>query len=149
MKAGFQHRRPNQAGYTYLLLLLTIALTSAGLAATAELHASVAHSRRLAQLDWAGSQLRDAIGRYYEASPGSEREYPERLEHLLLDPRVLYTRRHLRALYEPPALIASAWIFVTEPKGRIRGVSVVLPTGETRYWESVPQQPLRRAVLQE
>jgi hypothetical protein len=134
MKVGFREGCPNQAGYTYLMLLLTIALTSAGLAVTAEWHTSVANSRRLAQLDWAGSQLRDAIGRYYEASPGSERQYPEQLEHLLLDPRFLYARRHLRELYAPPATIAKAWLLIPAAEGGIKGVAVVLPTGGMRYW---------------
>jgi hypothetical protein len=68
----------------------------------------------------------DALQAYYVSSPGTEKRYPMELQELLLDQRMIQTKRHLRKLYgDPlkPALDpAQAWGLMRNAKGQISGV---------------------------
>lgn len=111
-----------QQGFTYLGALLLIAVVGAGLASLEELWSQSRQRAREAELIWVGNQFKQAIGAYYERSPGSVKNYPEKLEDLLEDPRYLFTVRHLRRIYSDPITGKPDWIVDPAPAGGIKGV---------------------------
>lgn len=84
----------------------------------------MARRQRLEQLYWAGQQFAQAIGSYYESSPGGAMAYPKTLENLLEDRRYPFVRRHLRRVYMNPFTGAADWELVKAPDGGIQGVRV-------------------------
>jgi type II secretory pathway pseudopilin PulG len=115
-------RRGGQRGFTYLGLLLAVALLGAGLAATGSLWSVHAQREREAELLFAGDQIRAAIKRYYEEVPlGQQHRFPQRLDDLLLDKRWPTTQRHLRRIYLDP-VTGGDWVLVPAPSGGILGV---------------------------
>jgi hypothetical protein len=69
-----------------------------------------------------GAQFREAIGQYYEKSPGALKRYPETLEGLLKDERQLGTQRYLRKVFFDPVTRSNKWGLVMSPMGGIMGV---------------------------
>lgn len=120
-------RGRDQQGFTYLWVLVAVALIGVGLAATTEVWATTARRDRLAQADWAGAQYAQAIGSYYESSPGLAKSYPNSLEELLDDRRGTVVRRHLRAMYRNPFSNDGAWELVRGGDSRISGVRLLMP----------------------
>jgi len=111
-----------ERGFTYLGVLLAVALLGIGLAAASEVWVSVARRERMERLQWTGEQYAQAIGSYYYASPGSVKTYPKTLADLLEDKRYVTVRRHLRQLYANPVTGANDWVLVAAPEGGIQGV---------------------------
>jgi type II secretory pathway pseudopilin PulG len=111
-----------QRGFTYLGVLLAIALLGIGLVAAAEVWTTTAKRQRIEQLDWVGQQYVQAIGSYYETSPGRAKVFPRSLEDLLEDRRVPFVRRHLRQLYANPLSGKPDWELIEAPGLGIRGV---------------------------
>ena len=114
-----------QAGFTYLGLLLAIALLGLGLTAASEVWSTVARRQRIEQLEWVGQQYVRAIGSYYESSTGSAKAFPKTLQDLLEDRRFVFVRRHLRQVYANPLTGAADWELVRAPDGGVRGVRTV------------------------
>jgi type II secretory pathway pseudopilin PulG len=109
-------------GYTYIAMLVAVAVVSAGLAATGEVW-SHAHKREKEQeLLFIGNQFRQAIAFYYEQTPGGAKHYPATLEDLLEDKRYPYPRRYLRKLYADPITGKPEWGLMQAPGGGIMGV---------------------------
>ena len=77
---------------------------------------------RKTELIWIGEQFRQAIGLYYQRSPGAVKRYPEKLEDLLEDKRYLSMQRYLRKIYTDPLSGETAWGLVAAPGGGIMGV---------------------------
>jgi type II secretory pathway pseudopilin PulG len=108
-------------GFTYIGLLIFIALMGIALAGTGLIwHAE---SRRLRERDllFAGEQYRRAIGMFYERSPGVK-GFPKTLEDLLLDHRYPNVQRYLRRPYLDPITASKSWGIVEGPGGGIAGV---------------------------
>jgi hypothetical protein len=119
MRSG---RPSRQSGFTYLAVLLLVVALGAGLAAYGEL-ASHAHQReRETELKWIGEQFREAIGLYYQRTPGATKRYPARIEDLIEDRRFLTPQRYLRKIYHDPMTGKSEWGLVFAPEGGISGV---------------------------
>jgi type II secretory pathway pseudopilin PulG len=116
-----------QTGFTYLALLLAIAILSLGLTAASEVWVQISHRQKKAQLDWAGEQLSRAIASYVNASPGGALQYPVQLEDLLQDPRHPLLRRHLRQRYPNPYTGQFDWEKIPSPNGQWRGVRARVP----------------------
>ena len=116
-----------QRGFTYLGVLLAIALIGVGLTAASEVWVTTAYRERMIALEWAGAQFVQAIGSYYESSPGSAKAYPAALTDLLEDRRYLTMRRHLRTVYPNPFTNEPDWEAIRGPEGTARGVRVRLP----------------------
>lgn len=112
----------SQRGFTYLGMLLAIALLGVGLTAASEVWVTTARKQRMEQLDWAGQQFVQAIGSYYEASPTAVKVYPAALGDLIEDKRFPMMRRHLRQVYPNPLSGSGDWELLLMPDGRIRGV---------------------------
>jgi type II secretory pathway pseudopilin PulG len=110
-----------QRGFTYVGLLLAVALAGVALAAAGTLWSTAAQRDRELELLFVGDQYRRAIGSYYEGTPGAKR-YPQRLEDLLEDKRLAVTRRHLRQVYADPMTGQPDWELVRLPDGAIVGV---------------------------
>ncbi|MBF8745190.1 MULTISPECIES: type II secretion system protein [Pseudomonas putida group] len=109
------------AGFTYLGVLLLIAVSSVALAASGTLWSSVAQREHERQLLWVGGQYAQALRSYYRASPGLA-QYPQELTDLLVDNRFPEARRHIRRLYPDPITGSDEWGVVRAIDGRITGV---------------------------
>lgn len=115
--------RPRAArGFTYVAMLVSVAIIGVGLAGTAEVWSLAQQREKEAELLFVGNQYRDAIGRYYDATPGGGKRYPSRLEDLLEDNRYPMPRRHLRKLYADPLTGKAEWGLMEAPDGGIMGV---------------------------
>src|SRR5438105_14558380 len=88
-------------GFTYLGLLIAIALMGFGLAAYGELYSHAAQREKEAELVFIGGQFRDAIASYYNRSPGTK-AYPKKIDELLEDNRFPMAQHHPRPLYRHP-----------------------------------------------
>ena len=110
-----------QRGFTYVGLLIAVALAGVALAAAGTLWSTTAKRDKELDLLFVGDQYRRAIGSYYEGTPGAKR-YPQRLEDLLEDKRLAVTRRHLRQVYADPMTGQPNWELVRLPDGAIVGV---------------------------
>ena len=102
------HGHGCERGFTYIGVLIFVAIAGVALAGTGELWSTAAKRENEAQLLFVGGEFRRAIGSYYESSPG-QKQFPERLEDLLEDRRFPVVRRHLRRLYPDPITGAPKW----------------------------------------
>jgi type II secretory pathway pseudopilin PulG len=126
--------RCRQRGVSYLVLLLTMALSGVVIAGGATVWSQAQRRERETQLLWAGGQIRQAIASYArmaaQADPGTSSgaadlgdiRYPARLEDLLRDDRSLTPRRFLRQIYPDPITRSSDWGLIRNEDGRIVGV---------------------------
>jgi type II secretory pathway pseudopilin PulG len=108
-------------GFTYVWLLVAVALLAAGLAAIGEVAATAAKREREAELLFVGDQFARAIAEYRASSPGAP-QYPQKLEELLADKRYPNVRRYLRRVYPDPMTGRADWGLVRGPGGGIMGV---------------------------
>lgn len=98
-----------------------IAVIGVALALAGQVWSTAAGREKEADLLFRGDQIRKAIGRYYEESPGAKM-YPKKLEDLLNDKRWPVTKRHLRKLYADPMTGKPDWEPVKASDGGIMGV---------------------------
>lgn len=115
-------RGREQAGVTYLAMLFFVAATAATLAATGIIWSHERQRQKELELLWIGEQFREAIGLYYQRSPGVIKRYPEKLEDLIEDRRHLTLQRYLRRIYRDPITGQPEWGLVPAPGGGIMGV---------------------------
>jgi type II secretory pathway pseudopilin PulG len=107
-------------GFTYLGVLLMLAILGTTLASTGIVWHTSQQRERERELLFVGDQIRAAIGHYYMQQP--LKEFPEQLGDLLRDPRDVGTTRHLRKLYLDPITGSAEWGLVQDAHGRIVGV---------------------------
>ncbi|MBC8007538.1 MAG: type II secretion system protein [Prolixibacteraceae bacterium] len=110
------------SGFTYIGLLILIAVLGIGLSVTGVVFHQQAQRAKEKELLFAGDQIRHAIARYYESSPVGSKRFPETLDDLLLDRRYPATRRYLRRVFRDPMIGTNAWELVRAPDGGIIGV---------------------------
>ena len=117
-------RRPggSQNGFTYVGVLLAVALVGTQLAVAGLVWSFAQARQKERELLFVGDQFRTAIARYYLNPQGPQKEYPRRLEDLVLDPRHPSTVRHLRKIYADPITGKVKWGLITTPDGSILGV---------------------------
>jgi type II secretory pathway pseudopilin PulG len=115
MSAGSRKRLQ---GFTYIGLLIFLAVMGAGMAAFGELASHAAQREKEAELLFRGEAYRAAIESYYK----KEQRYPQSLEQLLEDKRYPTPVRHLRRLYADPLTGEADWAVVEAPGGGIMGV---------------------------
>ena len=111
-------------GFTYLGMLVALAIIGIGLARIGEIWSTEAHRQRVVQVKWAGQQYARAIASYRALSPGME-AFPSSLDELLDDSRGPVVRRHLRVRFPNPLDPAGAWVELRGGDGKIRGVRAV------------------------
>jgi type II secretory pathway pseudopilin PulG len=119
MSAGKgQTRGPSRGpslGFTYLALLIVVAITAGALAAAGGVWSHSAQRENERELLFVGEQFRQAISAYYWKTPGGAHQYPKSLEALLEDQRWPTTQRWLRKLYRDPITNSSEWGVIEAP----------------------------------
>ena len=114
-------------GFSYISLLMFIAVLGAGLAATAVSWQTARQREKEAELLFVGAAFREAIALYYNRSPGQNREFPKQLRDLIKDPRYPDVRRYLRRIYRDPMTGDARWGTIAAPDGGIMGVYSLSP----------------------
>jgi type II secretory pathway pseudopilin PulG len=117
MSAGSRHK-----GFTLAGALILIAVLGAGMAAYGEIASHAAQREKEQELLFVGNQFRQAIGAYYERTPGAVKRFPQTLEELLQDKRHPMPQRHLRRLYADPITGKPQWGITPAPEGGIMGI---------------------------
>jgi type II secretory pathway pseudopilin PulG len=129
---------PRAEGFTYLGLIFIVALIGVTLAMAGTLWSFAKQRETERQLLFIGDQFRQAIGRYYERTPGTVKLYPQSLKDLTLDNRYVSTQRYLRRIYSDPITGEKDWGILIAPTGGIMGVyskSTLMPikVGQFKY----------------
>ena len=114
---GHAWRPPRAQGFTYLSVVLMMAVL--GVAAVATLKVGAVMERRAAEQELLaiGNEFRDAFISYANATPPGKPRSPPSLEALLRDPRFPNLRRHLRRVYVDPLTGESDWGLVPAVPG--------------------------------
>ena len=102
-------QRRRSAGFTYLGLIILVAIL--GLVGAAGLKVGSLLQRNAAEqalLD-IGAQFSDALASYAAATPAGQPPQPPSLKQLLNDPRFPSTRRHLRQIFVDPVTGKAGW----------------------------------------
>jgi len=110
------------AGFTYIALLIVIAVMGVVLAATGEVWYMAAKREKERELLFVGDQFRRAIKQYAMHSQSASGRYPMSLEDLLKDERYPNTQRYLRKIYIDPITGSSQWGLLKGLNGEIFGV---------------------------
>jgi len=113
----------SQSGFTYLGILLAVALLGTGLAAMGTLWSTQSQRTREQQLLDVGLAYQRAIASYYNVTPRGAHEYPTSLQSLVRDDRNGKVVRHLRELYPDPVTGSVIWHEMRLPEGTIFGVA--------------------------
>ena len=123
LPGGFRvHALQSARGFTYLGVMLLVALMGIALAAAGQVWHTMQQREKEQELLFVGHQFRLALKRYADDTPARSRRSPLRLEELLLDPRHPGVRRYLRTIYADPVTGKAQWGLVTGPGGEIYGV---------------------------
>jgi type II secretory pathway pseudopilin PulG len=159
MLLGKYTRRKNQDGFTLLAVLFAMLLVALGSQSVMTYLSEEARRASEAQLLQIGNMYVQAIGSYYQASPGVVKQWPRSLNQLTLDPRFVTIKRHIRQVYADPMSGSQEWGIVASPEGGIAGVYSLstaqplqtagatvgsIPTDATQYsdWRFVYQPPI-------
>jgi type II secretory pathway pseudopilin PulG len=135
---GARDRRAGcQAGFTYVAVLMLLAVLSAGLAGIGTLWHTQAQREREEELLFVGEQFRAALRSYVQRSPAGARRFPNTLEELLEDRRQPVPVRHLRRIFVDPMTRRAEWGLLRQPDGGIRGVHS-LSTGRPFRTDDLP-----------
>jgi type II secretory pathway pseudopilin PulG len=110
-----------ERGFSYIALLVLIAVMGVAMAATGDLWATASQREKEAQLLFVGHQFRQAIMRFHEQA-GAVKRYPTSLDELLLDPRFPEPHRYLRRIYLDPMTGTTDWGLVKGANDEIVGV---------------------------
>lgn len=132
MKASRPVPHANQSGFTFMGLLVMVALMGIALTAISEVWFTTAQRQRAEQSQWAAQEMVRAIGSYYESGPGGVKRFPTRLEDTLEDRRGSVMRRHLKQIYLNPETGKQDWEMVPASGGGIQGIKV-------RTWDAASQ----------
>lgn len=116
-----------QRGFTYVAMLVAVAIIGIGLAAAGQVWSVASQREREQKLLFVGHEIRHAIRLYYEQTPGAVKRYPMTLEDLLADKRYPNVKRYLRRIYPDPMTGKSEWGMVAAPGGGVQGVYSVSP----------------------
>jgi type II secretory pathway pseudopilin PulG len=114
--------QPQQQGFTYLAVLATLLIVALGTQGVMTYVSQQAQRERESDLLRIGQAYAEAIGTYYEATPGRIKQWPRNLDDLLEDRRVVTIKRHIRELYPDPITRSSDWGLVKAADGGISGV---------------------------
>ena len=109
-----------QRGFTYIGLLLAVAVMGLVLMIAAQVWSTTEQRERETQLLFVGDAYRLAIGGYFAAG----HRFPQTLQDLLVDERTPVPRHYLRRLYSDPMTGKADWTLVLTADGQgIMGVA--------------------------
>jgi type II secretory pathway pseudopilin PulG len=109
-------------GFTYLGLLVMVAIIGIAAAATLQLGSLLQRRAVEEELLYVGMQYRNALISYSNATPAGQPRLPRSLEELVKDPRYPGVKRHLRRLYADPVTGKQEWGTIQAEGGGIAGV---------------------------
>lgn len=112
----------HQRGFTYIGLLLIIALSGIVLAGAGVVWSTTLQREKEEELLVIGQEVRTAIAQYYLRTPGTVKRYPPNLEALLFDFRQAALTRHLRKIYRDPVTGNAEWGLIASPDGGVMGI---------------------------
>ena len=105
--------RPGRdGGFTYLSLVILLAIIGLVTASALKLGSVLQRSRAEQELLDIGAAFSDALQSYADATPSGLPPQPPSLKELLKDPRFPGTRRHLRKIFVDPMTGKAEWGFV-------------------------------------
>lgn len=110
-----------QAGFTYMGVLMLIAIAGIGMAGVGLVWHQNAQRENEKELLFVGEEYRKAIGSYYESSLAAAKQFPSSLDDLLLDKRFPNTKRHIRKLYADPIARNTQWGLIKQQE-QITGI---------------------------
>ena len=113
-----ERRAERPAGFTYIGLLLLVAMMGVAASVACELWSMASRREKEKELLFIGHQFRRALVQY--GANGTTA--PRSLEDLLKDPRVPDARRYLRKLYRDPMTGRAEWGLVKGPGDSIIGI---------------------------
>ena len=96
-------------GFSYIGLMIFVAISGIALAGVGIVWSQDQQREREKELLFVGEQFRQAIASYYESTPDKNKQYPSKLEELILDGRSLAVKRHLRKIYIDPITNSTNW----------------------------------------
>ncbi|MBV6319921.1 type II secretion system protein [Duganella violaceipulchra] len=102
-------RRSRSGGFTYLSLIILLAIIGLVTASALKLGSVIQRSRAEQELLDIGAAFSDALKSYADATPAGLPPQPPSLKELLKDPRFPGTRRHLRQLFVDPMTGKAEW----------------------------------------
>lgn len=111
-----------QQGFTLIAVLVAMLLLALGTTQVTTVAAQQAQREREEQLLRIGLAYQQAIGLYYENSPGTVKRWPREVADLLEDRRFVTLKRYLRKAYTDPLGTGQDWGFVRAADGGIQGV---------------------------
>ena len=109
-----------QTGFTYILVLIALVVVGILAEATAILTSQQIKRDKEESLLFAGIAYKNAIKNYYQ-SRQQFKQYPKRLNDLLMDNRFAY-KKHIRQLYPDP-FGNGEWQLIRNKTGGITGVA--------------------------
>ncbi len=110
-------------GFALLAVLTMVIIMGISLGAVGLSWRTIMQREREEELLFRGSQIRDAITRWYALKSVEQAAMPLRdLKDLLKDPRTPHTVRYLRRLYTDP-MTNKAWEVINDPSKGIQGVT--------------------------
>ncbi|MGB4812287.1 MAG: type II secretion system protein [Methylophilaceae bacterium] len=108
-------------GFTYIGLLIVIAIAGIGMAAVGVLWKTEMQREHEKELLFIGHEFIEAIVSYYNATPSGVKQLPKTLDNLITDQRLPIIKHHLRKLYIDPMTGKADWGLILH-KGTIVGV---------------------------
>lgn len=102
-------RHGRGGGFTYLSLIILLAIIGLVTASALKLGSVVQRSRAEMELLDIGAAFSDALKSYADATPAGQPPQPPSLKELLKDPRFPGTRRHLRRIFVDPMTGKAEW----------------------------------------
>ena len=123
MRNGKTRRR--EGGFTYLGLIILVAVIGLVGAATLKIDALLRRAQAEKELLETGAAFSEALRTYAEATPKGQPPQPPSLQELLKDPRFPGVRRHLRKIFVDPMTGKAEWGIVWANPGDRRGVVAV------------------------
>ncbi len=120
MSSVIGRRSSNQAGMTYVGLLLAITLIGIATTALTPMWSTMVRRDKEAELLFRLGEYRRAIARYRQ----DRGRYPVRLEDLLEDKTQLQVRRYLRRIYPDPMTSKADWKldYIVDKAGTFAGI---------------------------
>jgi len=123
-------RKTHVRGFTYLSLIIVVAIIGMVAASAIKLGSVLQRSRAEHELLDIGTAFSDALKSYADATPQGMPPQPPSLKELLKDPRFPGTRRHLRKIFVDPMTGKAEWGIVY--LGEKSGVVAVYSLSEAR-----------------
>jgi type II secretory pathway pseudopilin PulG len=117
-----KRRHGRSGGFTYLGLMIFVALLGIGLALVGQVWHTAVVREKERELLFIGGQIRKAIEAFRARNPAADDGYPKSFDELLRDPHQPGIQRHLRKLYTDPLTGNAEWGLIRSPRGGIAGV---------------------------